>query len=374
MTKSDYYTTLGVAKASSQDEIKKAYRKLAMQYHPDRNPNDKKAEAKFKEITEAYEVLKDDQKKAAYDRYGHDAFSQGGSSGGYQGFGGANSDDLSDLFSSVFGDMMGGGRRRKTKMKGNDLSYALKISLEEAFKGVEKQITFFNMVSCSSCKGHGSNDGQSKDCSYCHGQGAVRVQQGFFAVEQTCHKCQGQGQIISNPCVTCGGAGRKKDKIVKNITIPAGIQDEQRIKYSGDGEAGMRGGGAGDLYVAIEVAPHKFFTIDNIDLHCRVPISYTHAVLGGAIEVPVIEGGSVKVSIPAGTQNDTKLKLKAKGMPKIRSNNARGDMFVHVVIDVPQKISAKQRELLEALDKELAHEANNSESFLDKVKSLWSQS
>lgn len=368
--KSDYYEVLGLSKGASADEIKKAYRKLAMQYHPDRNAGDAKSEAKFKEITEAYEVLKDEQKRSAYDRYGHNAFNQQ-SGGGYQSQSGANFEDFGDIF-SVFSDMMGGRSSRgktKTRVRGDDLSYSLNITLEEAFKGIEKQISFLNFVNCNTCSGKGSKDGSITNCSYCKGKGVIRSSQGFFTVEQSCPECHGEGQKIKNPCVSCSGAGRSKEKISKVINIPAGIQNEQRIKYSGDGEAGVRSGDAGDLYVLVNILPHKFFKVDGVDLYCKMAIPYTQAVLGGELEVPVIDGSTVKVSIPSGTQNDTKLKLKSKGMSKIRSD-IRGDMYVQVFIDVPKKISKKQKELLEELDKELQN--NDEESLFDKVKNLWS--
>lgn len=372
MSKSDYYSTLGLSRDATQDDIKKAYRKLAMQYHPDRNKGDAKAEAKFKEVTEAYEVLKDEQKKAGYDRYGHNAYTnqgQGGSSGGFHSS--SNFDDFGDIF-SAFSDMMGGGRsgqRSRAKVRGDDLSYTLNISLEEAFAGIEKQISFSTLVSCKTCSGKGSKDGSSATCNYCKGRGIIRSSQGFFTVEQECPECNGDGHKVKNPCSVCSGSGRSKEKVTKNISIPAGIQNEQRIKYSGDGEAGVRGGNAGDLYVLVNVLPNKFFKVDGVDLHCKIPISYTLAVLGGEIEVPGIDGVNIKVMVPAHTQNDTKLKLKSKGMSRMRSE-VRGDMFIHVYIDVPKKLTKKQRDLIEELDKELKN--NAEESLFDKVKNLWS--
>jgi len=375
MSSKDYYQILGVTKSSNAAEIKKAYHKLAMQHHPDRNANDPQAEKKFKEISAAYEVLKDEQKKAAYDRYGHDTFqnmaSSGGggrpNNGGFQG-------DINDIFGDFFGDFMGGGRRQRssTKVKGSDLKYNVTISLEEAFKGTEKNISFTSEVKCGTCNGSGS-EGVSKmsNCDSCGGHGVIRKQQGFFTVEQTCGKCQGAGQIIKNPCKKCHGNGRYQQHRNLLVNIPAGVEDGTRIRLTGEGEAGMREGNSGDLYIFIAIKPHDLYKVEGINLHCRLPISFAKAALGGEVEVPDIEGGRVKLKIPAGTQNGDQLKLKAKGMSKVRSS-IRGDMLAHIHIETPKNLTKKQKELLEVLDKELGGDKEDEAGFFDKMKSLWS--
>ncbi len=371
MTKADYYKVLGLSKGSSPDEIKKAYRKLAFEYHPDRNPDNKSAELKFKEATEAYEVLKDDQKRAAYDSYGHDAFTSGGGSRHSQQSGFADF-DLNDLFGNMFDFGQGhpgqGGRKKgSSKQRGNDLRYQLNITLEEAFKGIEKTIAFRSFVSCKTCDGHGSKDKSSTECPYCQGRGTIRMSQGFFAIEQTCNHCGGSGSIIKNPCGSCKGMGRVEEQIQKSISVPSGIGDGQQIKYNNEGEAGVRGGVIGDLYILVSIVAHKFFTVSGIDLHCQITIPYTTAALGGEIEVPLIEGGTSKVIIPAGTQYETKLRIKSKGMTKIRST-IRGDMFVHVKISIPKNLTLKQKELLQQLDKEFNPKTNSSESKNKETK------
>ena len=365
MAKADYYKVLGLSKGASPDEIKKAYRKLAFDHHPDRNPDNKDAELKFKESTEAYEILKDEQKRAAYDSYGHDAFTGGGGGRHSQQSGFADF-DLNDLFGNMFDSAGGhpghGGRKKGSgKQRGNDLRYQLNITLEEAFNGVEKTIAFRSFVSCKTCDGHGSKDKSSSECHYCQGRGTIRMSQGFFAIEQTCNHCGGSGTVIKNPCGSCKGMGRVEQQIQKSITVPSGISDGQQIKYNNDGEAGVRGGIAGDLYILVSITAHKFFTVSGIDLHCQITIPYTTAALGGEIDVPLIEGGTSKVVVPAGTQYDTKLRIRSKGMTKIRSA-VRGDLFVHVKISIPKNLNSKQKELLQQLDKEFNPKTNNSSS------------
>lgn len=380
MSKRDYYEVLGVSKNASPEEIKKSYRKLAMQYHPDQNKDNPEAQAKFVELNEAYDILKDEQKKAAYDRFGHSAFGSSGSSRGNQGFGGFGSQgfhnaDFSDIFGDFFSDMMsGGGRRQKpqNQSRGADLKYNLVISLEEAFRGVEKIISFTSADKCSDCagKGHTGSVGYSS-CPDCNGRGTVRMQQGFFAVEHSCNRCSGTGQILKDPCKKCNGNGRVSAKKTVNVTIPAGIENGNRIRFTSDGEAGFRGGHPGDLYVFVSIKEHEIFKLDGHDIHCMLPISFSSAALGGNVEVPTIDGVNVELTIPSGTQNGDKLRLKSKGMSKIRSSS-RGDMIVHIFVEVPKKLSKKQKELLQEFEKESISESHSkSENIFEKMKKLW---
>ncbi len=374
MSSQDYYQLLGVSKTATAAEIKKAYHKLAMQYHPDRNSSgDKEAEKKFKEINNAYDVLKDEQKRAAYDRFGHQAFQNGGPSAGAGGNRGGFGPDINDIFGDFFSDFMGGNaRRQKPNMsaRGSDLKYNITVTLQEAFTGVDKTINFTSEVKCTSCSGSGSeNEGGTTQCDACHGQGVTRVQQGFFTLEQTCSKCHGMGQIIKNPCKKCHGNGRHSQHRNLLVNIPAGIEEGTRIRLAGEGDAGLRGGGNGDLYIFVSIKPHDVFKVEDANLHCRLPISFTKAALGGEIDIPDIEGGKVTLKIPAGIQNGEKLRLKGKGMSKVRST-VRGDMFAHVHIEVPKHLNKKQRDLLETLDKELG--GSDDTGFFDKMKNLWS--
>lgn len=381
MSKKDYYETLEISKSASQDEIKKAYRKLAMKYHPDQNKDNPTSEAKFKEISEAYEVLKDTQKKAAYDRFGHNAFNQQGGrgsgfgqssgfSGGFEGFNG----EFSDIFGDFFSDVMGGRKTRaSTNKRGSDLKYNLNITLGEAFNGAVKKINFKTNTKCSSCLGKGSkNPNGFKTCHTCHGHGAVRVQQGFFAIEQLCSTCQGAGKILKDPCSSCHGEGRTQDNKELSVEIPAGIEDGNRIRYSGDGEAGLRGGPSGDLYIFVSIKEHDLFKLQGYDIHARVPISFSVAALGGEVEVPTIDDKNVILKIPAGTQNGEKLKLKDRGMSKVRSSS-RGNMICHIHIEVPKKLSSKQKTMIKELAEEFGDEnAYKGQSLFDKMKNLWS--
>lgn len=386
MSKRDYYETLGISKSATSDEIKKAYRKLAMKYHPDQNQDSQEAEAKFKEITEAYEVLKDDQKKSAYDRFGHSAFDNnagggrgGFGQGGFAGFGqggagfGGFQNEFSDIFGDFFSDVMGGNRGQKPQFnqRGSDLKYNISISLEDAFKGVKKKISFKTHLKCSTCSGKASKkpDGL-QTCSTCQGHGSVRVQQGFFAIEQLCSSCNGQGKTLKDPCSSCHGNGRVEGTKEIQVEIPAGIEDGNRIRFTGDGEAGLRNGPSGDLYVFVAVKPHDVFKVDGYDIHARVPVSFTLAALGGEVEVPTIDGSNVSLKIPAGTQNGDKLRLKDKGMSKVRSSS-RGNMISHIFVEVPKKLNSNQKELLEQLSKEFGDKHKNSESLFDKMKNLW---
>jgi molecular chaperone DnaJ len=375
MAKRDFYDVLGIAKGSSADEIKKGYRKKARELHPDHNADNPKAEDQFKEANEAYEVLKDGDKKAAYDRYGHAAF-EGGMGGGRQGggggqgdFGSAFSDVFDDLFGNFAGGQRGGGGRRAAR--GSDLRYNLRISLEDAFSGMQKTINVPTAVSCDGCEGTGAEGGaEPSTCPTCSGMGKVRAQQGFFTVERTCPTCSGLGQIINNPCKSCSGAGRVEKDRALSVNIPAGVETGTRIRLSGEGEAGMRGGPAGDLYIFIEVSDHKLFERDGLSLFCRVPVSMSTAALGGSIEVPTIDGGRGRVQIPAGSQSGRQMRLRGKGMPALRGGGA-GDMFIELAVETPVNLTTRQKEILKEFD-ELSSENNpESSSFFSSVKSFW---
>jgi molecular chaperone DnaJ len=374
----DFYKTLGIDKGASQDEIKKAYRKKALKYHPDQNKDNPEAEEKFKEVSEAYEILKDPQKRAAFDQYGAAAFdgSMGGGAGGMgSGFGGAG---FSDIFEDMFGDIMGGGRRGggNGAMRGSDIQYALDITLEDSYKGKEETIRMPLNDVCDQCSGSGAESGTGVEtCDDCGGSGRVRMQQGFFTIERTCPTCNGQGQSIKSPCKKCSGAGRvQKEKKLK-IKIPKGVDSGRRIRLTGEGEAGVRGGPAGDLYVLMQVKPHRIFKRENYHLHCRVPIPMTTAALGGEIEVPTIAGKTTSIKIPAGTQSGQQFRLKGKGMPILRSDGF-GDMYIEAAIETPVNLSSKQKELLGQLDKTLGGKAATKHSpqssgFMGKVREFW---
>lgn len=377
----DFYKTLGVEKGASADEIKKAYRKLAMKYHPDQNKDNKEAEEKFKEINEAYDVLKDDQKRAAYDRFGSSAFdgSQGGfGGGGFSGFGGG-AGAFSDIFEDMFGDFMGGrggGRTRGGPQRGSDLQYTMEINLEDAFKGKEATIKIPVQDTCDSCNGSGAEAGTSAEtCGTCSGSGRIRQQQGFFTIERTCPTCNGAGKIIKNPCKKCGGSGLiRKDKTLK-VKIPAGVDTGRRIRLSGEGEAGAQGGPRGDLYVLLAIKPHKLFKRDGAHLHCRVPITVTRAALGGEIDVPTIESTATKLKIPVGTQTGQQFRLRGKGMPLLGSDT-RGDLYIEVYVETPVNLSKKQQDMLKALDKEFMDDKTGKYSpeasgFFGKVREFW---
>lgn len=375
MAKQDYYELLGVAKGASADEIKKAYRKMAMQYHPDRNQGDKDAEHKFKEINEAYDVLKDEQKRAAYDRFGHAAFENG--RGGGPGFGGGfdfgGGGGFADIFDEMFGEFMGGRRGGGAASgRGQDLRYNLEISLEEAFKGTQATVRVPTTVACDGCNGSGAAAGtQPVTCPTCQGHGKVRAQQGFFTIERTCPGCHGQGRVIKDACKTCGGQGRLRKEKTLQVNIPAGVEDGTRIRLAGEGEAGLRGAPPGDLYIFLAIAPHPIFQRDTANIHCRVPIPMTTAALGGTVEVPTIEGSRTKVTVPPGTQSGHQFRIKGKGMSVLRSQQ-RGDMYIQAVVETPVNLTKKQQELLREFDnagKEGSHP--QSEGFFAKVKELW---
>lgn len=376
MSKRDYYDVLGAPKGASADELKKAYRKKAKELHPDRNSDNPNAEAQFKEVNEAYDVLKDANKKAAYDRYGHAAFEGGmggGRSGGGYGGGGDFSSAFSDVFDDLFGDFMGGGRGggRQRSTRGADLRYNMRISLEDAFTGAQKTINVPTSVQCNSCSGTGAEGGsEPATCPTCSGMGKVRATQGFFTVERTCPTCSGAGQIIKNPCKSCSGQGRTEKDRALSVNIPAGVETGTRIRLSGEGESGLRGGTSGDLYIFIEVAPHEIFQREGNNLFCRVPVSMAAAALGGDIEVPTIDGGRSRVKVPAGSQSGRQMRLRAKGMPAVRSNQV-GDMFIELAVETPVNLTTRQKELLREFE-DLSEDNNpESSSFFSSVKSFW---
>ncbi len=366
MAKRDYYEILEVTRTASAGELKASYRKLAMKWHPDRNPGDKDCEHRFKEINEAYDCLKDEQKRAAYDRFGHAAFEQGGMGGQGAGFGA----DFASTFSDIFEDLFSGGRRsRGGRERGADLRYNMEITLEEAFGGKTAQVRIPTSVTCEACSGSGAKAGSKpKTCPTCGGAGKVRHQQGFFTLERTCVSCQGRGQVIDNPCPNCSGSGRVMRERTLSVNVPPGVEDGTRIRLAGEGEAGVRGGPNGDLYIFLSLAPHQFFQRDGADLHCRMPISMVAAALGGAFDVPTIDGGQSKVKVPEGTQSGRRFRLAGKGMPVLRARE-RGDMYVQVLVETPQKLTKRQKELLQEFDKHSSTETQpETAGFFTKVK------
>ncbi|MCI0431984.1 MAG: molecular chaperone DnaJ [Rhodospirillales bacterium] len=374
MAKQDYYATLGVARGAAIEDIKKSYRKLAMRYHPDRNSGDKTAEHKFKEINEAYDILKDEQKRAAYDRFGHAAFENGGArpNGFDFGFGGG----FADIFDEMFGEFMGGRRGgAQQSARGADLRYNLEITLEEAFAGKQAKFRVPTLAPCEDCGGTGSAKGASRRaCGTCHGIGRVRASQGFFTIERTCPTCQGAGEVIDKPCRVCEGGGRVRRERSLSVTIPAGVEDGTRIRLAGEGEAGVRGAPPGDLYIFLSVAPHAVFQRDGANIFCRVPIPMTTAALGGAVEVPTIEGSRARLTIPPGTQTGTQFRLKSKGMTVLRSA-ARGDMYVQTQIETPVNLTRRQQELLREFEKSGQGQSHSpeSEGFFARVREFWQE-
>lgn len=369
MSKRDYYEVLGVARDVDNAALKKAYRKLAMKYHPDRNPDDADAEAKFKEATEAYEVLGDEQKRRAYDQYGHAGVD--GQAGGGQGFGGFGGGSFSDIFGDAFGDIFGGGggRSRNGPQRGSDLRYNLDLTLEEAVRGVEKKLRVPTLVPCEPCKGTGAKAGtQPKTCGTCHGNGQIRMQQGFFAVQQTCPSCRGQGTIIEDPCPSCRGRGVKEETKTLTVKVPAGVDVGDRIRLSGEGEAGSKGGPAGDLYVVINVYQHEIFDRDGRDLHCEVPISIVDAALGAELEIPTLDG-RVKLKIPPETQSGKMFRLRGKGVTSVRGGGA-GDLLCRVQVETPVNLNDDQKELLRQFQRSLTGEKHSpkEKSWFEGVK------
>jgi molecular chaperone DnaJ len=369
MSKRCYYEMLEVERAADDGQLKSAFRKLAMKWHPDRNPGNKDCEHKFKEINEAYDVLKDPEKRAAYDRFGHAAFEHGNGASA-QGFGGDFASTFADIFDDFFG--MGGRRARGGRERGNDLRYNMEITLDDAFHGKAAQISLPTSVMCEVCSGSGAKQGtKAKACATCGGMGKVRATQGFFTIERTCPGCHGRGQVIENPCPSCAGSGRVTRERTLSVNIPAGVEDGTRIRLAGEGEAGARGGPAGDLYIFLSLANHAFFQRDGADLYCRVPISMVTAALGGEFEVPTIDGGNSRIKIPAGTQPGTRFRLGGKGMPVLRSKQT-GDMYVQVSVETPQKLTKRQRELLMEFE-QLSSQDTQPEAvgFFGKVKDFF---
>jgi len=371
MSKQDFYDVLGVSKGVDENSLKVAYRKLAMKYHPDRNPGDTAAEKKFKEVSEAYDVLSNPEKKAAYDQYGHDAFNGGGGQGFSEGFS-SGFGSFSDIFEDFFGDISGRQGNNDQRKKGEDLKYEMQISLREAYIGVKKEINFDTLITCESCRGSGSskNDGISS-CSSCGGKGRIRASQGFFTVERTCPNCSGTGQVITDPCSSCGGEGRVRKNRKIEVSIPAGVEEGSRIRLSGEGASGQNGASSGDLYIFIGVFEHDIFQRDGMDIFCNVPISISDASLGGSVEVPTVSGGRAKVRIPAGTQSGDQLKLSGKGMPALRSVSF-GDMIITLIVEIPRNLSSRQKELLREFDEESDQDnIPQSTGFFSKVKDFW---
>lgn len=381
MAEQDLYKIIGVEQSAGADEIKKAYRKLAMKFHPDQNKDNPQAEEKFKEINQAYDILKDEQKRSAYDRYGNAAFdgSMGGGSGGHPGgMGGAGA--FSDIFEDMFGDFMGGGgggRRSNAPTRGSDMQYTMEMSLEDAYKGKESTIKIPVNDSCSECDGSGAQKGtSSQSCGTCNGAGRVRQQQGFFTIERACPTCHGEGTFIKDPCKKCSGAGRVRKTKTLKVKIPAGVETGRRIRLTGEGEAGLRGGPRGDLYVMMNVRPHKLFQRDGANLYCRVPITVTRAALGGDIDVPTIEGKRSSVKIPSGTQTGQQFRLRGKGMSMLRSDS-HGDMYINIFVETPVNLNKKQQDLLRDLDKSMddgksaGKNSPESSGFFKKIREFW---
>ncbi|MFC3691398.1 molecular chaperone DnaJ [Chenggangzhangella methanolivorans] len=375
MSRTCFYETLEVERTVSDGELKAAYRKAAMRWHPDRNPGDAGAEARFKELNAAYDTLKDPQKRAAYDRFGHAAFENGGMGGGRGPGGGPDmSDFMSDIFESFFGDGRGRGGQRQSggRERGADLRYNMEITLEDAFSGKTAQIRIPTSIMCEACSGAGAKAGSKpRQCPTCGGAGKVRSSQGFFLMERTCPACHGRGEIIDDPCTDCSGAGRVTRERTLEVAIPAGVEDGTRIRLAGEGEAGLRGGPTGDLYIFLSIAPHPLFQRDGADLYCRAPIPMTTAALGGSFEAPTIDGGRTRVKIPEGAQTGMQFRLKGKGMPILRTKDF-GDMYIQATVEIPQRLTARQRQLLEEFAQE-SSEANHPETsgFFSRVKEFF---
>ncbi|WP_284179411.1 molecular chaperone DnaJ [Rhabdaerophilum sp. SD176] len=375
MAKRDYYEVLGVPKNADEAALKSAFRKLAMQFHPDKNPGDAEAERKFKELNEAYQVLSDPQKRGAYDRFGHQAFEGGGGPGGPGGFGPDFASSMSDIFEDIFGDVFGGGGRRsggRGRERGADLRYNLEITLEEAYKGKNATVKVPTAITCEACSGTGAKPGSKpKTCGTCGGAGRVRATQGFFSIERTCPTCGGRGEVIEDPCRSCGGAGRVTRERTLSVNVPAGVEDGTRIRLAGEGEAGMRGAPSGDLYIFLSVKPHGFYSRDGADLFCRVPISMVAAALGTEVAVPTLDGSEARIRVPEGTQSGKQFRLRNKGMPILRSKEM-GDLYVQAVVETPQNLTKRQRELLAEFESASSKETSpESAGFFARVKDFF---
>ena len=373
MAKQDFYELLGVSRSADADELKRSYRKLAMQYHPDRNPGDKAAEQRFKDVSEAYDVLKDDQKRAAYDRFGHAAFENGSRGPGDGGFAGGFSGGFADIFEEMFGAMGGGRRAQSGPSRGNDLRYNIDVSLEDAFRGKQTTIRVATFVHCDTCKGSGAEPGSRPvACRTCQGHGRVRAQQGFFTIERPCPACQGAGQVIEKPCKPCGGQGRVRREKTLSVNIPPGVEDGTRIRLAGEGEAGLHHAAPGDLYIFVGIAAHQIFQRDGANIFCRVPIPVTTAALGGSIEVPTVEGSRTRVTVPPGTQSGHQFRLRGKGMTVLRSP-VRGDMYINAIVETPVNLTKRQQELLREFEQagETAKTNPESEGFFARVKEFF---
>jgi molecular chaperone DnaJ len=374
MAKRDYYEVLGVSRNASDHDLKAAFRRLAKECHPDRNAGDGTAEHRFKEINEAYEALKDPQKRAAYDQFGHAAFEGMGGRGPGAGFGPDFAASMSDIFDDLFGEFMGGrrGRQRSGRERGADLRYNLEITLGEAYLGKTAQIRVPTSVTCEGCAGTGAKAGtKPSSCSTCGGYGKVRASQGFFTIERTCPTCQGRGEVIEDPCAKCGGAGRVTRERTLSVNIPPGVEDGTRIRLAGEGEAGLRGGPTGDLYIFLAIKPHEFFQRDGADVFCKVPISMVTGALGGQIEIPTLEGSVTRVRVPEGTETGKQFRLKGKGMPVLRSK-AHGDMYIQVEVETPKNLTRRQRELLEEFERESHKDTSpSSAGFFSRVKEFF---
>ena len=373
MSKRDYYEVLGVSNSASESELKKAYRTKAKELHPDRNSGNPNAESQFKEVNEAYDILKDQNKKAAYDRYGHAAFEGGNAGPGAGGFhaGSDFSSAFSDVFEDLFGDFRGGQSNKQRASRGSDLRYNLSISLEEAYSGIQKTLNIPSIINCSSCNGSGALGGsEPSTCPTCSGMGKVRAQQGFFTVERGCPTCSGMGQIIKNPCQKCKGSGQEEKERALSVNIPSGVETGTRIRLSGEGEAGVRGGPSGDLYIFTEVMEHKIFSRDGKNLYCRIPVSMTTAAIGGEIEAPTIDGGRSRVRIPNGSQSGRQMRLRNKGMPALRGSNA-GALIIELAVETPVNLTSKQKELLREFEALSADNHPHSKNFFSSVKSFW---
>jgi molecular chaperone DnaJ len=375
MSKRDYYEVLGASRTATEVELKSTFRKLAMKFHPDKNPGDAEAEVKFKEINEAYQVLSDGQKRAAYDRFGHAAFQNGGGGPGGPGFGADFGDVMSDIFDTFFGGARpgrGGGGGATGRERGADMRYNLEVALEEAYQGKTASITIPTSVSCEVCSGTGAKAGSKpRTCPTCSGAGRVRAAQGFFSIERTCPNCHGRGEVIDDPCPNCSGAGRVTRERTLTVNVPAGVEDGTRIRLAGEGEAGMRGGPAGDLYIFLSIKPHAFFQRDGADLFCQVPISLVTAALGGEFTVPTLDGLDARVKVPEGTQSGRQFRLRGKGMTVLRSRDI-GDLYIQVAVETPQNLTRKQRELLAEFERESSGDTHpESSGFFARVRDFF---